>query len=107
MTTNLTHKIPKKITALQARQKLGELLNRAKLQGERFLIQRDGKPMAIMMSVSDYEDMEDLIDTLLEESDPKFQEELEKSRKEYEDGEAGTEADLWKSVKRKKHAEKI
>ena len=107
MKTKLTRKITKNISALQARQKFGELLDRTKLRGERFKINRSGKPMAIIMSIADYEDMEDLIDTLLEEADPEFQKELEASHKEYEDRDIGTEEDLWDSLKQKRHVETV
>lgn len=36
----------KSITAVEARQKLGELLNRVALRNEEFVIERAGKPLA-------------------------------------------------------------
>lgn len=99
MKTELTKKMTRNITAMQARQNFGDLLNRAKLKGERFLVNRSGKPMAIIMSVTDYEDMEDLLDTLMEEADQDFQKALLTSRKEYEAGDVGSENDLWDILK--------
>jgi prevent-host-death family protein len=96
--TDLKKKMTRNITAMQARQNFGDLLNRTNLKGERFLINRSGKPMAIIMSVNDYKDMEDLLDTLLEEADPDFQKALLSSRKEYEDGDVGSENDLWDAL---------
>ena len=95
----LTKKMTRNVSAMQARQKFGDLLNRANLKGERFLVNRSGKPMAIIMSVTDYEDMEDLLDTLMEEADQDFQKALLTSRKEYEAGDVGSENDLWDSLK--------
>lgn len=99
MKTELTKKMTRNITAMQARQNFGDLLNRANLKGERFLVNRSGKPMAIIMSVTDYEDMEDLLDTLMEEADQDFLKALLTSRKEYEAGDVGSENDLWDVLK--------
>ena len=99
MKPELTKKMTRNVSAMQARQKFGDLLNRANLKGERFLVNRSGKPMAIIMSVTDYEDMEDLLDTLMEEADQDFQKALLTSRKEYEAGDVGSENDLWDSLK--------
>jgi len=95
----LTKKMTRNVSAMQARQKFGDLLNRANLRGERFMINRSGKPIAVIMSVSDYEDMEDLLDTLMEEADQDFQKALLTSRKEYEAGDVGSENDLWDALK--------
>lgn len=99
MKPELTKKMTRNVSAMQARQKFGDLLNRANLRGERFMINRSGKPIAVIMSVSDYEDMEDLLDTLMEEADQDFQKALLTSRKEYEAGDVGSENDLWDALK--------
>ncbi len=56
--------------------------------------------MAMIIGIEDYVDMEDLIDTLHEETDPAYQRELKAAREEYESGEVGTERDLWDSLDR-------
>jgi len=96
--TELTKKKTRNVSAMQARQQFGDLLNRANLKGERFLVKRSGKPMAIIMSVTDYNDMEDLLDTLMEEANQDFQKALLASRKEYEAGDVGSENDLWEAL---------
>ena len=51
--------------------------------------------------MEDYEDMIDMIDTMAEQLDPKCQEELKTSRKEYEERKAGTIEDIHKILRRK------
>lgn len=38
-----------KITAMQVRQQLGELLSRLKLRGEEFIIEQYGRPTAVLL----------------------------------------------------------
>lgn len=38
-----------KITAMQVRQQLGELLSRLKLRGEEFVIEQYGRPTAVLL----------------------------------------------------------
>jgi len=45
--------------------------------------------------------MIDMIDTMAEQLDPKFQEQLKKSRKEYEEKKVGTIEDIHKILRRK------
>jgi len=51
-----------------------------------------------ILGVEDYEDM---IDTMAEQLDPKFQEQFKKSRKEYEEKKVGTIEDSHKILRRK------
>ncbi|KKP38849.1 MAG: hypothetical protein UR28_C0012G0028 [Candidatus Peregrinibacteria bacterium GW2011_GWF2_33_10] len=59
------------IPAVKFRQNLGEFLNRVNLQGEYFVVERDGKPLAAMVSIYDFariqglakKDMKNLFDT--------------------------------------------
>ena len=44
----------KLITALEARTQLGRLLSRVASQKERYLINRRGRPTAVILSVEDY-----------------------------------------------------
>jgi prevent-host-death family protein len=57
------------IQASEARQRLPELLNRARYSGERFVIERHGQPVAALISFEAYrailsalEDYEDLLE---------------------------------------------
>ena len=67
-----TFTMPKEITAVNLRHKLGEILDAVANQQERFLIKRSGVPAAILLSVPDYEDLQDLTDTWYEQQDRAF-----------------------------------
>ena len=45
----------KKINAMQVRQRLGEILNVVYYRGDSFIIERDGKPLAALIPLSDLE----------------------------------------------------
>jgi prevent-host-death family protein len=45
----------KKITAMQARHAFGQLLNEVYYKGDLFIIERDGKPMAAVIPLSQLE----------------------------------------------------
>jgi len=53
-----------KIGAVEARNRLGELLARVRYAGERFLITRDGKETAALIGVEDLERLERLEELL-------------------------------------------
>ena len=72
--------MPKEITAIDLRHKLGEIRDRVANKHERFLVKRAGIPAAILSGVTDYKDLEDLVDTWYEQRDQKFQESLVKAR---------------------------
>jgi PHD/YefM family antitoxin component YafN of YafNO toxin-antitoxin module len=57
------------MSRVHLRHKLGEVLNQVANKRERFLIKRSGIPAAILLRVSDYEDLQDLIDTWYEQQD--------------------------------------
>jgi prevent-host-death family protein len=44
----------KKISALTARTQLGQIMNRAVENGDRFLVERNGEPAVLILSVADY-----------------------------------------------------
>jgi prevent-host-death family protein len=46
----------KKINAMKARQTFGELMNEVFYKGDRFVIERDGKPMAALVPLSVFEE---------------------------------------------------
>ena len=47
-----------------------------------------------------------MIETMIEQLDPKFQEELRQSRKEYEKGKVGTIEDIHKILRKKEKSRK-
>jgi len=42
------------VTAMEVRNRLGDLLSRAFYTGEQFIIERRGKPMAVIMGMDEY-----------------------------------------------------
>ena len=77
---------PKEITAINLRHHLGEILDQVANKHQRFLVKRAGIPTAILLSVLDYKDLEEVVDTWYEQQDPTFQESLVKARQEIEEG---------------------
>ena len=96
-----TQPMPKEVSALKMRHNLGEILDQVANQRARFVVKRAGIPAAVLMSIQDYEDLEDLVETALEEADPKFQESLLAGRKAIDAGRFATMADLRRDLRRK------
>ncbi len=69
------------IPAYIARTQLGSLLQQAAQKKARFVITKSGKPTAVLLGVTDFDDM-------LEELDPAFQQSLKTAAKEYRAGKA-------------------
>ena len=67
------------IPAYVARTQLGSLLKQVAQKKARFLITRSGKPTAVLMGTTDFDDM-------LEELDPEFQKSLKVAAKEVRAG---------------------
>ncbi len=67
------------IPAYIARTQLGSLLKQAVREKARFVITKSGRPTAVLLSVSDFDDM-------LEELDPEFQKSLKVAAEEYRAG---------------------
>jgi PHD/YefM family antitoxin component YafN of YafNO toxin-antitoxin module len=65
--------MPKEITAVHLRHELGEILDRVANDRERFLIKGLGIPAAVLLSIPDFEDLQDLVDTWYEQQDANFQ----------------------------------
>lgn len=66
----------KAIAITQARIHLGALVKRVRLNKERFILQKDGIPVAGLMGIDEFEDY-------LELQDPKVREHIRKSQQEY------------------------
>ena len=79
------------IPAYVARTQLGALLKRVSQHKARFVITKSGKPTAVLLSATDFDD-------ILEELDPEFQKSLRSAAKEYE---AGKSITLKEYVKRR------
>ncbi len=83
----------KVVTAYTVKTHLGRILRELR-QNDRFVILRRNLPVGILLSIQDYvkehpdqfEDVEDFIDTLLEESDAEFQRSLKKASRETKRG---------------------
>jgi prevent-host-death family protein len=71
--------IPTAIPAYIARTQLGSLLRQVTEKRTRFLITRKGKPTAVLLSATDFDD-------ILEELDPEFQKSLKITAKELRAG---------------------
>ncbi len=65
------------VPAYVARTQLGSLLKQVTRRKARFIITKSGKPTAVLLSASDFDDM-------LEELDPEFQKSLKTAAKEYQ-----------------------
>ena len=71
--------IPTAIPAYIARTQLGSLLRQVTQKRARFLITRKGKPTAVLLSATDFDD-------ILEELDPELQKSLKITAKELRAG---------------------
>ena len=69
------------IPAYVARTQLGSLLKQVTTKKARFVITKNGKPSAVLMGVTDLDDM-------LEELDPEFQKTLKCASEEHRAGQA-------------------
>ena len=100
------HIMPQEITALTLRKHLGEILDQVTNKRKRFLIKRSGVPAAILLSLSDYENLEDLIDTWYEQQDETFQQSLLKARQDIVTDKVATLDDLHRDLHTKEAKER-
>lgn len=91
----------KEISALTVRQHLGRILSRVANQRDRFVIKKAGIPTAVLFSIQDYEDIEDLVETALEQLDPEYQKNLKRARKEIEAGRCIHQEEMWQDLIKK------
>ena len=94
---------PKEITAVNLRHNLGEILDQVANKHERFLVKRAGIPAAIVLSVTDYKNLGELVDTWYEQQDPRFQSSLVEARQEIEEGKVVSLGDLRRDLEAKEH----
>jgi prevent-host-death family protein len=102
------HKLitPKEITAVNLRRHLGEILDQVANKHERFLVKRAGIPAAIVLSATDYKNLEELVDTWYEQQDPRFQSSLVEARQEIEEGKVVSLGDLRRDLEAKERRRK-
>ena len=98
--------LPQEITVRTLRHHLGKILDQVTSKRERFLIKRSGVPTAILLSLSDYEDLEDLIDTWYEQQDETFQQTLLKAHQDIVTGKVATLDDLQRDLHAKEARER-
>lgn len=53
------------IAAIKARQNLGDLLNRVSLKHDEFIIERGGRPMAVMIPIKKFEQLQEVARSFL------------------------------------------
>ncbi len=93
--------MPQEITAIKLRHNLGNILDQVANNHVRFLVKRSGIPAAVLMSLSDFEDLQDLFDTWHEQQDKVFQQSLLQARQEIEGGKVASLDDLRKDLQTK------
>ena len=76
------------IPALKLRRKLGEVLEKVARERERFVIEKAGIPLAILLEIHEYENLLDALEILAEQADPEFQKQLKEGWEEYKAGKA-------------------
>jgi PHD/YefM family antitoxin component YafN of YafNO toxin-antitoxin module len=97
------------ITAYTLKTQLGRVLRELR-ENQRFVVLRRNIPVGVLLSVSDfvrqhpdrYEDVEDFLDTLLEEADPEFQRSLRQGAREMKKGRYLTHSQLKLALANKK-----
>lgn len=77
------------VPAYIARTQLGSILKQVAQRKARFIITKSGKPTAVLLGATDFDDM-------LEELDPEFQKSLTIAAKEYRSGKSITLTDYFK-----------
>ncbi len=99
----------KAVTAYTLKTQLGRILRELR-ENERFVVVRRNLPVGVLISIQDYvkdhpdqyEDVEDFMDTLLEESDAEFQRSLKRGAREFKRGRYLTHTQLKLALANKK-----
>lgn len=80
------------IDAHDARVHFGQLLDELQNENISFIVQRRGKPAAVILNIDDYRDF---VEIQMEVSDKEINNALRESKKQFELGEVGTEKDIF------------
>ena len=59
----------KKVSAMKARQNLGQVLNEVALRGDDYIVERAGKPIAAIISLEKYQSLQEERDSALQALD--------------------------------------
>ena len=57
----------KKISAVKARQNLGQVMNEVALRGDNYIVERAGKPLVAIIPIEKYEELERDLDAFFDE----------------------------------------
>jgi prevent-host-death family protein len=58
--------VRKKISAMKARQNLGQLLNEVSIRGDAYIIERAGKPLAALVDLESFQQLQEDRDAALQ-----------------------------------------
>lgn len=83
------------ISAVEARTHWGQLLDDVQKGEHHLIIERQGKPIAVILSVEEFEDYLDMF----YDDPPAIEEALIKSQSDYERGDVGSLDDLYEAMK--------
>jgi antitoxin YefM len=78
----------RRVSLKQAKRDFEKLAEEIRHSKDRLLIEKDGLPIAVLLSVGDFED---LMETVGELADPKYLTSIREARVEYKRGEVDTE----------------
>jgi prevent-host-death family protein len=76
------------IPALRLRRQLGEILEKVARERQRFIVEKGGIPLAVILEFHEYEDILNKLEILAEQLDPEFQQQLKEGWEEYKAGKA-------------------
>lgn len=83
------------IPITKARINLGDIVKRASINNEYFILEKDGYPVAGIMGIDEFEDY-------LDANDPEVKKEIKQSYKDYKAGRVRPARELLKELKRTK-----
>ncbi len=81
------------IPITKARVNLGSIVKRVALKRERFILEKDGYPVALITNIDDFEDM-------LEAHDSKIEQELARSQKDMKAGRVSSAREVLRKLKK-------
>jgi len=88
-----------RIALAEARANLGAIIERLHTGNERFIIEKDGEAVAVLMDIDEFEDY-------LELHDPEVNEAIAKSREEHLAGKSRPAAELLRELKEEEERER-